>query len=148
MRRTSRRASWGTLPWRITTSRSSTFTTVPLQAVKCFVACQVKSITCVLNCLLILTVISAWSHARIIISSNAEGKNLWKLGAIKDMCTLEKDLESLYSDICETQGSGKCCRPWSLTNYLLLSSNKSACEDIEVTNQILQLGLAISSLNF
>jgi len=76
----------------------------------------------------------AGSHAKIVISNKIEGKELWKLEVVKELCTLEKTLEPFYSDICEIQQPGKCCRAWSLTNYLLLVANKTNCEDITVFN--------------
>jgi protein dispatched 1 len=68
----------------------------------------------------------------MVISSQNEGSDLWKLEVVKELCELEKKLDLLYHDICEVQEAGKCCRIWSLTNYLLLVGNKSTCDEITV----------------
>ncbi|XP_065334023.1 protein dispatched [Cloeon dipterum] len=70
------------------------------------------------------------SHARIIISHSLEGQTLWKLDVVKELCRLEKEIEHLYSDICENMDPGKCCPMWSLTRYLTLASNKSSCDHL------------------
>ncbi|XP_059474250.1 protein dispatched [Neocloeon triangulifer] len=72
-----------------------------------------------------------WSHARLIISNKKEGENLWKLDVVKELCSLEKEIEPLYTEICETQTPQNCCPMWSLTRYLLLASNKSSCEELQ-----------------
>lgn len=55
---------------------------------------------------------------------------------ISAICDLEYKLEQIepYGELCETEiTSRKCCRPWSLPNYIALISNKTSCFDIEVS---------------
>lgn len=52
------------------------------------------------------------------------------------ICDLEYKLEQIepYQELCETEiTSRKCCKPWSLPNYIALISNKTSCFDIEVS---------------
>lgn len=63
------------------------------------------------------------------------------------MCELESKFTSIqtYEKICQIKSNSKqCCRPWSLTNYITLLSNKTLCSQLEVNyygNSILKIDL-------
>lgn len=64
------------------------------------------------------------------------------------MCDLEIQLTNVdgYGDVCELDiDSRKCCRPWSLPNYVALLSNKSSCFDIDVGFLYFLYGLFFNS---
>lgn len=61
---------------------------------------------------------------------------LFDLNGMLAMCELETRLtETPYYDVlCESQvSSTRCCRPWSLPNYVALLTNRTTCFDIEVS---------------
>lgn len=62
--------------------------------------------------------------------------SLFEINAMMAMCDLEIQLMNVngYGDVCELDNdSKKCCRPWSLPNYVALLSNKTSCFDIDVS---------------
>lgn len=63
-------------------------------------------------------------------------ESLFELNVMIAMCDLEMELTHVdyYRDLCQVEiGSKKCCRPWSIPNYVTLLSNRSSCFDIEVS---------------
>lgn len=66
-------------------------------------------------------------------------ESLFEWSALIAMCDLEMRLTQVnyYRDLCQVEiGSKKCCRPWSLPNYVALLSNRSSCLDIEVSRDV------------
>lgn len=62
--------------------------------------------------------------------------SLFELNVLMAMCDLETKLTQVhyYRDLCQVEiGSKRCCRPWSIPNYVALLSNRSSCFDIEVS---------------
>lgn len=75
-------------------------------------------------------------YAHFVIQRHTENltESLFELNTLLAMCELESRLEHIdeYQDLCERGASNdKCCRPWSLPNYIALLSNRSNCFDIE-----------------
>lgn len=63
-------------------------------------------------------------------------ESLFRLEALLAMCDLEAKLEAAaeYRGLCQTEiSSKKCCRPWTIPNYIALLSNRSSCYDIQVS---------------
>ncbi len=71
-------------------------------------------------------------YARIVFHSQTN-KNLFTMNSIKAMCNIEKTMEmhSGYQDTCIVKThSRSCCRPWSLSRYITLISNRPSCENV------------------
>lgn len=63
-------------------------------------------------------------------------ESLFEVNSLIAMCDLELKLTQVhyYRDLCQLEiGSKRCCRPWSIPNYVALLSNRSSCFDIEVS---------------
>lgn len=61
--------------------------------------------------------------------------SMFELDVLLAICDIETKLTKIdyYDKLCQTEmGSKKCCRPWSLPNYIALLSNKTQCMEIEV----------------
>lgn len=61
--------------------------------------------------------------------------SLFKLDNLLSICEIEKKLKIIpqYYDMCQTENdSKKCCRPWTIPNYIALLSNKTSCFEIQV----------------
>lgn len=62
--------------------------------------------------------------------------SLFKLDSLLAMCELENRFTDLkeFAKLCETKPYTKrCCRIWSLPNYIAHLSNKSSCMSIDVS---------------
>lgn len=68
---------------------------------------------------------------------NITSKSMFDLDILLAICDIEMKLvqTDYYGKLCQTEmDSKRCCRPWSLPNYIALLSNKSSCRDIEVNS--------------
>jgi hypothetical protein len=75
----------------------------------------------------------ALGHARLVVSHKHETHDMWTLEVIHELCQLGKELEPLYTEVCETQTLGQCCPAWSLPGYLALAVNRTDCQNITVS---------------
>lgn len=63
-------------------------------------------------------------------------ESLYELNSLLAMCDLEEKITNVdgYEDLCQKElNSEKCCKPWSLPNYIALLANKTSCFQIEVS---------------
>lgn len=60
--------------------------------------------------------------------------SLFEINGLLAMCDLEFQITqtSGYNEMCENEvGYTRCCRPWSLPNYVALLANRSSCFDLK-----------------
>ncbi|XP_050532360.1 protein dispatched [Daktulosphaira vitifoliae] len=71
-----------------------------------------------------------YDHARVVFTLK-EGNNLLTYEAVKHMCIIQQQLESLdaYKDVCDLQDNA-CCPSWSLVNYITLLKKHKSCSEI------------------
>lgn len=72
-----------------------------------------------------------------IVVKAKEGTNLFNVNSLLLLCKLEKEFMqmSYYNNSCVmTTMSKRCCRPWSLGNYVALLSKKTSCSTLTVIN--------------
>lgn len=63
-------------------------------------------------------------------------ESLFEINALMAICDLEIQMLNVngYGELCQLDiDTKKCCRPWSLPNYIALLSNKTSCFDIDVS---------------
>lgn len=63
-------------------------------------------------------------------------ESLYELNSLLAMCDLEEKITNVdgYEELCQKElNSEKCCKPWSLPNYIALLANKTSCFQIEVS---------------
>lgn len=74
-------------------------------------------------------------YARLVFASSTEGDNLFSSANLKSMCKLEDDIarsSTNFGSICiRSRKTRRCCRSWSLGNYVALLNNKSSCYEID-----------------
>ncbi|XP_055384764.1 protein dispatched [Condylostylus longicornis] len=79
--------------------------------------------------------------------------SIFEINSLLAMCQLEEQIQSVegYEDFCEKDNfSDQCCRPWSISNYVALLSNKSSCFDItneDVLNVLNLLSICFEYFN-
>lgn len=74
-----------------------------------------------------------YAHMALLRSDGSA--SLLEIDAIRAMCNLEFKLTTIrsYKGFCQQKFHVKeCCRPWSIPNYIVLLTNKTACHEIEV----------------
>lgn len=74
------------------------------------------------------------SYVQIVLKST-RGDDLFTLDSLLVMCRIEHEFiqASLYKSLCiQTKKPQRCCRPWSLGNYIALLRNRSSCLAITV----------------
>ena len=90
--------------------------------------------------------ITGKDFSRIVFQHRNE-ESLFSVASIHSMCQLENEAvrgRPLFQDFCIQEAqSSKCCRSWSLGNYIAQLSNKSSCfqinqSDIDYTLNLLQ----------
>lgn len=77
-------------------------------------------------------------HSHFVIEPKGN-TTIFDITTLQAICDLEKRLTSTpsYTKVCDTETySKKCCRPWSISNYILLLSNKTDCAEIQVKSII------------
>ncbi|KAJ8916474.1 hypothetical protein NQ315_014692 [Exocentrus adspersus] len=83
-------------------------------------------------------------YAHLVVTSSSK-TDLFTMSNILAMCRLEYEFSHLkyYEDLCiQSTKYNKCCKPWSLPNYIAMLNNRSSClaimeEDVIVTKNIL-----------
>lgn len=73
-------------------------------------------------------------YIQIVIQAK-EGIDLFTLNSLSVLCKIEQAFIQMnhYEELCIlTSRSKRCCRPWSLGNYIALLMNKSSCLAITV----------------
>lgn len=76
-----------------------------------------------------------YSHL-VIERSDSPNKDLFDIEALHALCNFTDQMISTpsYAMVCDTETySKKCCRPWSISSYILLLSNKTNCAEIQVS---------------
>ncbi|CAH0562519.1 unnamed protein product [Brassicogethes aeneus] len=84
-------------------------------------------------------------YAQLVIKSS-DNKNLFTFDSLMALCHLENTFINinLYRELCmEHTSVRKCCKPWSLANYIAILHNRASClaiteEDINKTLTLLQ----------
>lgn len=86
-------------------------------------------------------------YAHVVIKST-NNKDIFSLESMMTICRLEYEFieANSYKDLCienEKSSPPKCCRPWSLPNYIALLHNRGSClaiteEDIISTKNLLK----------
>lgn len=71
------------------------------------------------------------NYGRVVMSS-IDGSDLFNKNSLLTMCWLEAGLISRneYSSICESISANRCCRSWSLPNYVAMLNNRTSCLNI------------------
>ncbi|KAL3289766.1 hypothetical protein HHI36_023161 [Cryptolaemus montrouzieri] len=83
-------------------------------------------------------------YAHIVIRS-ADNYNLFELPSLMALCRLDYELSNVqnFSDLCvQNTKTSKCCKTWSLGNYIALLHNRTSClgvneEDVNSTISLL-----------
>ncbi|KAK9890454.1 hypothetical protein WA026_010540 [Henosepilachna vigintioctopunctata] len=83
-------------------------------------------------------------YAHVVVTS-VDNSNLFNLPSLMTLCQLEYELSNAqnFSDLCvQNTKTSKCCKPWSLGNYIALLHNRTSClgvneEDINSTVSLL-----------
>lgn len=74
-------------------------------------------------------------YAHLVVTSRKK-KDLFTISNMLAMCRLEHEFIGLkyYEDLCiqNTRFKKKCCKPWSLPNYIAILNNRSSCLAITV----------------
>lgn len=74
-------------------------------------------------------------YAHLVIKAVDNG-DLFTLANMLGMCRLEHDLIGMkyYKDLCiqNTNSKKRCCKPWSLPNYIAIINNRASCLAITV----------------
>ncbi|XP_017777353.1 PREDICTED: protein dispatched-like [Nicrophorus vespilloides] len=70
-------------------------------------------------------------YAKIVIKSKRE-TGLFDYDSMRAMCKLEKRMitKKDYKGLCIKSVKRKCCKPWSLPNYVALMNSKKSCQEI------------------
>ncbi|GJQ67819.1 putative hedgehog receptor [Trypoxylus dichotomus] len=84
-------------------------------------------------------------YAHVVLRSKT-GSDLFNLESLLVLCRIEQELIQTehYDDLCVRKTSEpKCCKPWSLANYIALLQNRASClaiteEDVNATKTLLQ----------
>lgn len=84
-------------------------------------------------------------YAHVVLRSSS-GSDLFNLESLLVLCRIEQELiqTKYYDDLCVRKASQtKCCKPWSLANYVALLQNRASClaiteEDVNATKSLLQ----------
>lgn len=87
------------------------------------------------NCFLFVFVQIDREYTHFVLKRSDGNTSLLELDAIRAMCDLEMKLTTIggYKGICQVKFySKKCCRPWSIPNYIALLANRTSCSDIQV----------------
>ncbi|KAJ8665715.1 hypothetical protein QAD02_007377 [Eretmocerus hayati] len=73
-------------------------------------------------------------YARVVVSSETIGKKLWSIEGVAALCNLDSLLRSgsRFTGLCQRQltHGNRCCRTWSLANYIVFLANRTSCLDI------------------
>ncbi|KAG5880194.1 hypothetical protein JTB14_006627 [Gonioctena quinquepunctata] len=83
-------------------------------------------------------------YAHLVVTTHNK-KDLFTISNMLAMCRLEHELLGLkyYDDLCiQNTNFKRCCKPWSLPNYVALFNKRTSClaiteEDVRKTKQIL-----------
>lgn len=76
-----------------------------------------------------------YAHFVVQRVNNNLTESMFEINALLALCDLEYQLTQTdeYDVLCENEmSSARCCKPWSLPNYIALLSNHSSCFEIEV----------------
>lgn len=70
----------------------------------------------------------AENYVHMVVKSK-NGVDLFSLDSLLRMCQIEQEFiqARFYKDLCLTNKKQKCCRPWSLANYIALLQNRTSC---------------------
>lgn len=75
-------------------------------------------------------------YSQIVLKAENE-VDLFTLDSLLSMCRIEHELirPHHYKDLCvhTTEKTPKCCRPWSLGNYIALLHNRTSCLALTVS---------------
>lgn len=75
-------------------------------------------------------------YSQIVLKAEKD-VDLFTLDALLSMCRIEHELIRApgYKDLCvhTTGAKAKCCRPWSLGNYIALIHNRTSCLALTVS---------------
>ncbi|KAF5279572.1 hypothetical protein FQA39_LY18285 [Lamprigera yunnana] len=81
-----------------------------------------------------------------VVWESKEKKDLFTLSVMQDICRLEYELvhTKQYEQVCMQTSENRCCRPWSLPNYIAQLHNRTSClaiveEDVQYMKRLLQL---------
>lgn len=84
-------------------------------------------------------------YGRVVMGST-DGTDLFTRSSLLSMCILEAGLvtKTEFSSICEYVSFHRCCRSWSLPNYVAMLNNRTSClnitdEDVRKTKKLLDL---------
>lgn len=68
------------------------------------------------------------AYIQIVIKA-LEDANLFNLKSLLVLCRIEHEFmqSKFYKDLCIASKLKKCCRPWSLGNYIALLTNRTSC---------------------
>lgn len=83
-------------------------------------------------------------YAHVVLRSST-GSDLFNLKSLLILCRIEQELIQTkhYADLCITRANQeKCCKPWSLANYVALLQNRTSCLAITV-NMIIYFTLLL-----
>lgn len=79
-------------------------------------------------------------YAHVVLRS-IDGSDLFNLDSLLILCRIEQELiqTQYYTDLCVRKaGQEKCCRPWSLANYVALIQNRTSCLALTVRKSDLE----------
>ncbi|XP_056645516.1 protein dispatched [Diorhabda sublineata] len=82
-------------------------------------------------------------YAHFVVSTHNK-RDLFNINDLLTMCKLEHELIDLnyYEDLCIQNNNQKCCKHWSLPNYVAFLNKRASClaitaEDVEMTKRLL-----------
>lgn len=78
--------------------------------------------------------ISDEKYAHLVIKSK-NNKNLFEFSSLMTLCSLEYELSNAqnFTDLCvQNTKTSKCCKPWSLGNYIAVLNNRTSCLGVNV----------------
>lgn len=90
-------------------------------------------------------------NVRVVFQSSVEKTNLFTLKTLKSICNMDYAklrIGAHFTDLCTHDESHKCCRSWSIPNYIALLTNHSFCKDITADDVSYVMGVLKNCAGF
>lgn len=78
-------------------------------------------------------------YIQVVVEAK-EGSDMFNLKSLQNLCSLEQKFmeNKYYKELCIlTKTTKRCCRPWSLGNYVALLTKKPSCSAITVNKSFI-----------